>query len=198
MNTRNVSYPVPLGTGFPIHRGLLGLLIFLCTEAMFFAGLISTFLILRAGSGIWPPAEQPRLPVAMTGANTLLLLVSGYTVIRAVRAIRGDQVRECTGWLLVTGVLGSLFMAVQGYEWANLLRFGLSITSSNYGATFYTLIGAHSLHVLVALIALLLVLVKAATGQYSRSDHTGIVLCQTYWLFVVAVWPVLYLLVYVW
>ena len=189
---------MPLGTEFPIHRALLGLLIFLSTEAMFFAGLISTFLILRAGSGTWPPLNQPRLPAAITGANTLLLLASGYSMIRAVRSIRGDGLKECTGWLLVTGVLGSLFMAIQGYEWVNLMRFGLSITSSNYGAIFYTLIGAHGIHVLVALVALLLVLVKAASGQYSRSDHTGIVLCQTYWLFVVGVWPVLYLLVYVW
>ena len=75
------------------------------------------------------------------------------------------------------------------------MGYGLTGTSSLYGATFYTLVGAHGLHVLAALAVLTLVTVRARRGRYDR-DRTGLAMCQLYWLFVVGVWPVLYALVY--
>jgi len=179
-----------------LDKGLLGLLIFLGTEVMFFAGLISAFLILRAGSPEWPPFGQPRLPVEVTAVNTVLLLFSGFTMHRATRAIRQDDRRRLTLWLLATAVLGVVFLGVQGVEWLRLVHFGLTVSSSNYGATFYTLIGAHGLHVLAAVLVVAFVLTRAAAGRYSMASHTGVELCQLYWLFVVGVWPVLYVLVY--
>lgn len=187
--------PLPPPESF-INKPLLGLLIFLGTEAMFFAGLISAYLILRAKSINWPPPGQPRLPVVVTGINTLFLLLSGYTMSRALKAIREGHSQALSRWLLATGVLGSLFLGVQGSEWIHLVSYGLTFTSSPYGATFYTLIGCHGLHLLVALIVLLLVTYKAMMGQYTRHEYTGIELCRLYWYFVVGIWPLLYLLVY--
>jgi heme/copper-type cytochrome/quinol oxidase subunit 3 len=180
----------------PINKSLLGLLIFLGTEAMFFAGLISAFLILRAGSGVWPPPGQPRLPAAVTAINTLILLFSAYTMHRAVLAVRRGNQKALVNWLAVTGALGTIFLGVQGVEWVRLVQFGLTLTSSLYGATFYTLIGFHGLHVLAAAIVLLTVLGRAARQRYSAQNHTGIELCRLYWFFVVGIWPVLYVLVY--
>jgi cytochrome c oxidase subunit 3 len=180
----------------PVSKSVLGMLIFLGTEAMFFAGLISAFLILRAGSGDWPPAGQPRLPVGVTGVNTLFLLLSGYTVHRAVAAVRGGRATAMRRWLLATALLGGIFLGVQGSEWIRLVSFGLTFTSSLYGATFYTLIGAHGLHVAVAMVALLFVLARAWRGRYTTENHTGVSLIRMYWFFVVGIWPVLYVLVY--
>jgi cytochrome c oxidase subunit 3 len=70
------------------------------------------------------------------------------------------------------------------------------MSSSLYGGTFYTLIGCHALHVLVAVIALLVTLLRALKGHYSKNNHTGVELCRVYWFFVVGIWPVLYALVY--
>jgi heme/copper-type cytochrome/quinol oxidase subunit 3 len=179
-----------------INKSLLGLLIFLGTEVMFFAGLISAFLILRAGSANWPPPDQPRLPVAVTGINTLFLLLSGYTMHRALKAIRKGYPQTLTRWLLATGVLGGIFLGVQGAEWIRLVSYGLTFTSSLYGAIFYTLIGCHGLHLFVAIITLLVVISKALRGRYARHKHTGVELCRMYWYFVVGIWPTLYLLVY--
>ncbi len=179
-----------------INKSLLGMMIFLGTEVMFFAGLISTFLILRAGSVNWPPPGQPRLPVAVTGINTLFLLLSGYTIHRALKTIRKGHPQAPTRWLLATGVLGGIFLGVQGSEWIHLVNYGLTFTSSLYGATFYALIGCHGLHVLAAMIALLVTISKAWGGQYTIDEHTGVELCRMYWYFVVGIWPILYLLVY--
>jgi cytochrome c oxidase subunit 3 len=180
----------------PINRALLGLLIFLGTEAMFFAGLISAFLILRAGSGVWPPPGQPRLPVAVTAINTLNLLFSAYTMHRALQSIRAGNQKTLIAWLSLTGVLGAIFLGVQGSEWIRLVQHGLTFSSSIYGGIFYTLIGWHGLHVLVAVIVLFFVLSRVMSKRYFGHHYAGIELCRMYWFFVVGIWPVLYVLVY--
>jgi heme/copper-type cytochrome/quinol oxidase subunit 3 len=85
---------------------------------------------------------------------------------------------------------------LQGYEWIQLVRFGLTMTSGVYGATFYTLIGCHGLHVLGAVVWLLTVLVRTLQGHYGATRYVGLALCGMYWYYVVALWPVLYYLVY--
>lgn len=179
-----------------ISNARLGLLMFLAAEAMFFAGLIGAFLVFRLGSPAWPPPFQPRLPVAVTGVNTLVLLASGVTVNLALRAVRAGRSRRLTQWLVTTALLGAVFLAIQGYEWVRLVDFGLKVSSGVYGATFYTLIGCHGLHVLGALLWLMVVSMRAQAGRYTAQRHTGVELCAMYWTFVVALWPVLYGLVY--
>jgi heme/copper-type cytochrome/quinol oxidase subunit 3 len=100
------------------------------------------------------------------------------------------------GWLGWTAALGATFLAVQGIEWARLVHFGLAMSSGIFGAVFYTLIGAHGVHVLVALVWLTLVTWAATRGRYAARDHVGVAVCAMYWHFVVALWPILYLLVY--
>jgi len=169
---------------------------FIGAEVMFFAGLIGAFLVLRLSSEVWPPPLQPRLPVWITGFNTLVLLCSYFTMQRAsVTARLRDQLR-LSGWLLVTAVLGALFLCIQGYEWVRLSGFGLTMWSGLYGSTFYALIGLHGLHVLGALVWVGVVWTLARQGRYASGRAAGVELCAMYWTFVVALWPVLYGLVY--
>lgn len=177
-------------------NALIGTLVFLGAEAMFFAGLISAYLVLRAGSGVWPPPDQPRLPVVVTFVNTLILLFSGYSMGRAMDAMRGDRRQEANRLLGVTVLLGLLFLAVQGTEWLQLLRYGMLMTSGVYAATFYMIIGCHAFHVLVGLVLMVAVLWHALQGRFTAASHVPIEASRLYWLFVVGVWPLLYVLVY--
>lgn len=179
-----------------ISNARLALLMFLAAEAMFFTGLIGAFLVFRIGSVVWPPAFQPRLPVEVTGVNTVILLASGLTMHLALRAVRAGSVAWLMRWLLGTAFLGVVFLAVQGFEWVRLVQFGLTVSSGIYGATFYTLIGCHGLHVLGAVFWLLIVAAMARRGRFTPLSHGGVELCAMYWTFVVALWPVLFGLVY--
>lgn len=166
-------------------------------EIMLFAGLVFGFWVLRLAAPVWPPPLQPRLPVTVTGVNSLVLLASAVTVIAAVRAAaRGDQAR-LVRWLGLTAALGAVFLAVQGYEWLRLVRFGLTVSSGLYGATFYTLVGAHALHVVVALGWLAVMLAWAVRGELRPERRPLFHACAAYWSFVVGLWPILYLSVYV-
>lgn len=188
--------PPTVSEGPGVSNARLGLLIFMAAETMFFAGLIGAFLVLRLGSVAWPPPFQPRLPVGVTGMNTVILLLSGVTVHLALRAIRAGRLNELIRYLLTTAFLGGLFLSVQGYEWIRLVRFGLTVSSGIYGATFYALIGCHGLHVFGAVLWLIVVLMQARRGRFTAHSYPGVQICGMYWTFVVALWPILYGLVY--
>jgi heme/copper-type cytochrome/quinol oxidase subunit 3 len=187
----------------PINNAFVGMILFIGAEVMLFAGLIGAFLVFRFGSPIWPPPTQPRLPIEVTGINTVILLLSGYTMYQALRAIRNRNYRRLTNKLLVTALLGTTFLLIQGYEWIRLVHFGLTPSSGVYGSTFYVLIGSHGAHVFGAVIWLVIVLWKVMRGNnfadhlYFMTKHQiHIKICGMYWYFVVALWPVLYTLVY--
>ena len=189
--------PPPSSSAPVISNARLGLMMFIGAEVMFFAGLIGAFLVLRLSSDVWPPPSQPRLPVWITGFNTLVLLFSAFTMHRAVLAARAHDRVRLAGWLLHTAVLGTVFLCIQGYEWVRLIGFGLTMRSGLYGSTFYALIGLHGLHVLGALVWLGVVWKLARQGRYgSGGSSIGVELCSMYWMFVVGLWPVLYGLVY--
>ncbi|MCY4489521.1 MAG: cytochrome c oxidase subunit 3 [Deltaproteobacteria bacterium] len=201
----DVTAPVPaFGEGPPppsrpepvISNARLGLMMFIGAEVMFFAGLIGAFLVLRLSSEVWPPVGQPRLPVWITGFNTLVLLSSGVAMHRAWLAASAREQVRLSGWLLVTAVLGAVFLTIQGYEWVRLIGFGLTMRSGLYGSTFYALIGLHGLHVLGALVWVGVVWMLARRGRFAAGHAVGVETCKMYWLFVVALWPVLYGLVY--
>ena len=127
------------------------MLIFIGSEVMLFAGLISALLVSRASAPFWRPLGQPRLPVAVTGLNTGLLVLSGFTMWRVVRLLRRRDSRRAVRWMTLTSALGAVFLAVQGREWARLIHFGLTMTLSLYGGTFDLIVGAHALHLAAAL-----------------------------------------------
>ncbi|MEW6775341.1 MAG: cytochrome c oxidase subunit 3 [Bdellovibrionota bacterium] len=169
---------------------------FIAVEAMFFAGLASAFLVLRAGSGgTWPPLGQPRLPLEVTALNTLVLLASGAALILAERAALQGQ--KPTRLLPFSLLLGALFLAIQGSEWLRLIAQGLTLTSSVYGGLFYTLIGAHALHVLGGLAGAIWYWYSIRKSERLRdAEKIRFRVVRMYWLFVVGLWPVLYVLVY--
>lgn len=175
----------------------LAILFFIGAEVMFFGALVSAFFVLRTSAPVWPPPLQPRLPIAVTGLNTLVLLGSSVAMHRAIRAIRLGDPAKLVRRLGLTAVLGAVFLAVQGYEWVRLLDFGLTLSSSTYGTTFYSLIGTHAVHVLGALVWLAVTTLHAARGRFTPERSTPLRACAMYWHFVVALWPILYLAVYV-
>jgi len=179
------------------RRGLdnarLATMFLIAGEVMFFAGLISAYFVLRMGAAQWPPPLQRRLPVLVTGLNTLVLLGSSFAMLRTQRdRSRARVVRGLT----VTAALGVVFLAVQGYEWVRLVSYGLTMASGAYGASFYTLIGVHALHVIGALVWLAIVRAGVSRGRFLEPAAAGLRACAMYWHFVVALWPVLYVTVY--
>jgi cytochrome c oxidase subunit III len=189
------SHDPPPPASSSINAVQLGVLLFIGSEIMLFAGLLAVYTAFRFGNLTWPSA-QLYLPVKVTWVNTFFLLFSCYTMYRAVSAGRKDQQGPLVTFLTITALLGTLFLSIQGYEWVQLIRDGLTITTGIYGATFYLLIGGHALHVLGAVVWLLVVVRLARQGRFPSFRFVGVEVCAWYWYFVGGLWVLLFTLVY--
>jgi cytochrome c oxidase subunit 3 len=179
-----------------VSNAHLGVLILLAAESMLFFGLIGAYFVFRYGSATWPPPGQPHLPILVTWVNTAVLIASAYTMHQSRSAARSGDHPALVGNLTLTGALGLAFLLIQGSEWVQLVHHGLTLSSGPYGATFYTLIGLHGLHVVGAVAWLLAVTWIARRGRFTPQRHVGVDLCALYWNFVVALWVLLFVLVY--
>jgi len=185
----NISLREPI-----IPHAVLGMLIFIATEVMFFAGLVSSFTVVRlsAEGGVWPPPGQPRLPVEETAINTAALLLSGVCLYWAQRAFKRSPAQAKIPFLF-TILLGIFFVAFQGAEWMALIGEGLTASSSLHGGFFYLIIGTHALHAIGALTALAFCYVKLLQNKLTPAGFWAM---RLFWYFVVGVWPILYWRVY--
>ena len=177
-----------------VPSGVLGMLVFIFTEIMFFSGLISAHTIVKsqAAGQMWPPYGQPRLPIEETALNSLALLVSGIVLVVTWFTFKRDP-NQARIPLLLSIILGSIFVGFQGAEWVALLAEGLTIQSSSYGGFFYLIVGSHGIHAVGALAALM--------WTYDRLNKdalrsTQLATVSAFWYFVVLVWPILYWQVY--
>jgi len=181
------------GRELGLNHVKLGMWLFLASEVMFFGGLISSFLHYKLNN---PSLESGLLDVLLVGGNTFVLLTSSYTVVMALAAARTGNTAGLVRNLLLTAVLGAAFLAGQGYEFASLIREGMTPTSSVFGSSFFTLTGFHGLHVLVGLLWALRNLAKALRGGFDQGRSLGVEIFGLYWHFVDIVWIVLFTVIY--
>ena len=175
-------------------NNLFGTLVFVLTEIMFFMALISAFIIIKGNNPKFSVPEGLVLPIALTSVNTAILVLSGVLLFLCGRAMKRKESIEVVEKLLLASLIGgTIFVSVQGFEWVQLIRFGMTMQSSIFGGCFFLLIGTHGLHALAALLVMLYVWGILRAGKL-RLDH--IQSLQTFWFFVVGIWPVLYSLVY--
>ncbi len=173
---------------------VIGTILFVGTEIMLFAGLISAHVIFmseRIGE-LWPPPGQPRLPFEETAINTAALMASGI-VLAFGRLAYNQQPRRALLPLGMALALGMFFVGFQGVEWVGLIGEGLTLQSSTYGAFFYTIVGAHALHAVAALICLAWAWSRLWRGTLGKAHFDSV---QIFWYFVVLVWPVIFFQVY--
>ena len=198
MTTASLAMPQrrPLERVPPVANTRIAIIAIITSELMLFAGLVGMYLVVRLSAATWPPADQPRLPLLVTALNSLVLFGSLVPLTRALGAIGRDDRAEAGRALGLTTLLGSVFLAVQGGEWARLVHHGLTLASSQYGGAFYVLIGCHAVHVLVAVVWLTTVTALARRGRFSARHHAGLEMCAVYWYFVAALWAFLFPLVY--
>jgi cytochrome c oxidase subunit 3 len=181
-------------SGMP--TALLGMLLFIASEVMFFGGLFAAYFNARASepAGTWgPPAGAHELDIALAGVLTAILLASSFTMQFGVWAIRRGDTGKLRMWTAITLVLGVLFLMGQLYDYSQL---GFSIADGVFGTTFYTLTGFHGAHVFGGTIGLTIILARAMRGQFSGRNHVAVEAVSMYWHFVDVVWIAVFSTIY--
>ena len=158
--------------------------------------------------GMFPPEGIHAVdPLGLPLVNTLILLLSGCTLTAAhhylleLREKEGETespMRRNIFWALAaTCILGAIFLMVQGLEYAHAYHEGLTLQSTNYGATFYMATGFHGFHVFVGTVFLIICLIRVQKGHFTPERHVGFEAAAWYWHFVDVVWLFLFFAVYV-
>jgi cytochrome c oxidase subunit 3 len=111
----------------PIPNGKLCLWLFLSTEIMFFAGLIGAYIVLRFGApeGTWPLPHDVHLVEWIGAMNTFVLICSSVSIVLSYEAAKSNSVNLARGWLVVTLILGSVFLGVKMVEYNSKFSHGI-------------------------------------------------------------------------
>jgi heme/copper-type cytochrome/quinol oxidase subunit 3 len=168
---------------------------FIVSEAMFFLLLVSAYIVFNRKTEGGSSASRV-LEVGRTGFFTILLLASSVTLWRAERALRGGDRLRFLRWLGFTLALGAIFLINQASEYVGLLRKGVTINSSLFGSTFFTVTGFHGLHVLAGLVVLGIFYVLGRRGLPGERQAHAFGAVGYYWHFVDVVWIVVFSVIY--
>ncbi len=183
---------------------------FIGSECMFFASLISTYLVYKGKSlvGPLPHAESQCMlhgkmqaceaifEIPLVTFGTAVLLFSSFFVVLALYGAQKGNRKMLVGWLSATVLCGLFFVGMQVYEFQHFVHKGLGYTTNLYGTTFYTLTGFHGSHVTLGVIWLSTMLVLAIRGKVPPEKALNLELAALYWHFVDVVWIVIFPVVY--
>ena len=183
-----------------INTALLGMLLFIGSEIMFFAGLFAAYFNARAAAPAWPPEGmehiiRPELfPIWLA---TGILVLSSFTMQMALWRIRKGDRTGMNRAIAVTLLLGVIFLGLQAYDYWHLLdAYGFGINSNIYGTLFYTMTGFHGAHVLGGVVGIAVILLRGMSGQFSARHHVAVEAVSAYWHFVDVVWIALFFVLY--
>lgn len=164
-----------------------GMLLFIASEVMFFFAFFWAFFSSSLSPSIWiggqwPPLGIPSInPFGVPLGNTIILVVSGFTVTLSHALLRNNMVEESLYALFVTILLATLFLFWQFIEYRTAQ---FHINDGIYGSVFYMTTGFHGFHVIVGTIWLTVCLIRLFYGHFSSNRHFGFEAAIWYWHFV--------------
>ena len=179
-----------------ISSSLLGMVLFIASEVMFFGGLFGAYFTIRSAAPRWPPEGTPHLTTWYAAVLTAILVSSSVTMQFGVWSIRRNDSRRLMLWLAVSLLLGLCFLAGQANEYRMLIEEGMTLSSGVFGSTFFTLTGFHGAHVAGGAAFILIVLLRARSGQFTARYHDTVEMASYYWHFVDVVWLGLFSTIY--
>jgi cytochrome c oxidase subunit 3 len=178
---------------------LMGMLLFIASEVMFFAALFGAYFNVKASAAVWPPEGTEFInPIGPVLIGTIILVASSFTMQWGVWQIRKGNRTALNRAVAVTVLLGIVFLLIQAadyYEYVHHENFG--INSGVYGTLFYTMTGFHGAHVLGGVIGLIVILTRGMQGQFSARHHVAVEAVSAYWHFVDIVWIALFATLYI-
>jgi cytochrome c oxidase subunit 3 len=177
-----------------IDSQLLGILLFIISEAMLFGSFFTAYFFIRVvlDAAPWPP-EPFEFPVAVAGMNTVILVASSFSMHYALHSLqRGNRIGLQVG-LLVTFLMGATFLGTQINEY---FKAGFAISDGAFASVFYGLTGLHGAHVFVGLTLLAISNMRTLRGHFTPEAHMGVECTGIYWHFVDVMWIIVYTTVY--
>jgi cytochrome c oxidase subunit 3 len=167
--------------------------IVLASETALFATLVMSYLFLRSGQTNWPFLTPSLARLALPAFNTGVLILSAILAWRAGLAIQHGNVPRLKFGLSLVCALGLLFIGGQTFEFT---RSGMRPDDPAFGGVFLALMGFHAVHVLAGMIVFGLNLLRTQLGDFNKNHHLAVDLSIQFWVYVTAIWLVLFSVLY--
>jgi len=200
MSTSQNNLSIPI---IKIPEGRLGIWILIAGELVIFGGAIACYLLFRIRYPHW--ADMAKHTNTFIGAlNTVVLLLSSYTVVRAHGASLKHDIAKVRLWLSCSVLGGLIFLINKGFEWSKDISEGFTLTSpklvaagdqvgSLFWSFYYFMTGLHGTHVLVGMICMIIIMIQTRKGNnLHRVELVGM-----YWHMVDLIWIFLFPLLYI-
>jgi len=168
---------------------------FILAEALIFLSLFASYWVMRLGAPEWPPAGTVDLPRLVPLVMTVILVSSSFTIHAAEARLAEGRHGAFLRWLVLTMVLGTVFVLLSAFEWRELIHEGFTPATNAYSTAFFSITGFHAAHVVVGLGAFLALLLPALGGRISEPFVKS---ASMYWHFVDIVWLFVVSQVYFW
>jgi cytochrome c oxidase subunit III len=182
--------------------------VFLVTEVLFFGGLFMAYVLYRTWYHDMFVQASRELDITMGALNTIVLIGSSLTMALAVRAAQTGQRKATVVLLILTMILGSVFLGVKVVEYAAKFEHHLvpgphfqfpapwGATAQLYFSLYFAMTGLHAIHMIIGLGIMTTITVMAAKGRFSPDYYTPVEIAGLYWHFVDLVWIFLFPLLY--
>ncbi len=175
----------------------VGVIVWLASELMFFAGLFGIYFTARAvNEGPWPPVTT-HLDMGYDLIFTIILILSSFTCQFGVWAAERGDVFGLRRWYIVSFLMGLAFVLGQANEFATMVREGTTLSSDAYGTVFYLTTGFHGLHVIGGLIAFILLIARTKMSKFTPAQATSAIVVSYYWHFVDVIWIALFTTIFI-
>ena len=188
MVNQNLHIEEPKPT-LSMHPKKFALWLFIVSIVMLFAALTSAYIVKQA-DGNWLSFELP----GIFAINTVIIAISSVTMHLAYKAAKKDLLERVKWLLLITVILGLLFLVGQYISWSALVENNVYFVS-NYasGSFIYVFTGLHGLHLLSGIVFLLITFASSIKFEIHSKKLVQIEMCMTYWHVLGGLWLYLYL-----
>lgn len=185
----------------------LGMWLFLAQEVLFFSALFVAYAVFRALNPEMFIEAHNHLSWKMGALNTVVLIVSSFTMVMSVRSAQLSQKRATFYYLAATLFCASMFMVVKGFEYYEKISHGYLPTIWFTGdgtfenlhlffGIYFTMTGLHGIHVLVGMGLIVWLMIKTYKGHFYSEYFTPVESVGLYWHLVDLVWIFLFPLLY--
>lgn len=158
---------------------------------MMFAGLTSAYIVKRSQVN-WLMIEIP----IIFWFSTLTILSSSFTIHLSLKSLKVRKMVEYRRWMVVTAVLGVLFIISQIIGFVQFGQQDIRIVGAGSNASYsflFAISSLHGLHVLGGVIALLVIAIRAVSVSKRNYSTLPLEITATYWHFVDALWIYLFI-----
>ncbi len=179
----------------PYEERHFGFWLYLMSDAIIFALLFATYAVMMNNTAGGPAAAQI-FSIPRAAAETGALLLSTFTMALAMLGAYSGRQRMAVIWLVVTGLLGAVFLFLEIGEFRELIAKGAGPDRSGFLSSFFALVGTHGLHVTAGIVWLLVMLAQIAVKGMTPPVVSRLFRLALFWHFLDIVWIGIFSFVY--